>query len=306
MYRRYKKQVVLVLFIITNVFFIPPVLAVETPSAVTPELYTVVMQKMVADQILAGTDPATLSQDQIQAIATAVAQRATIPRIGNITGTKGQYTVTTGITGIARGVLPVGRYKITLTPLKDFSFVLASDEVTIDKYNATYIGIGIREEKGKRWFGNFISWIQTKLFPKKLRARTPTPITDLDTNTLILQLFNDTNGNGVPDSGEKPVEWANLQVTLTKVSTEELISLVKGTQPIQLKALPLNMHSVMDLLSALYVVTSGDVTISFQQNGVIHSVATRQGKSFGTDAPLDIGISYQVQVMYPGALLIMY
>ncbi|EKD67471.1 MAG: hypothetical protein ACD_48C00387G0001 [uncultured bacterium] len=97
-----------------------------------------------------------------------------------------------------------------------------------------------------------------------------------------------------------------MQVTLTKVSTEELISLVKGTQPIQLKALPLNMHSVMDLLSALYVVTSGDVTISFQQNGVIHSVATRQGKSFGTDAPLDIGISYQVQVMYPGALLIMY
>jgi hypothetical protein len=323
--RKYSLISLFIVFILSNIFFSSPIAAADLPQAVTPELYTVLLQQMYAEKLLQGTDPATLSVDQIQAVASAVAQAATIPQIGNITGSQGQYVVSTGLTGIARGVVPVGRYRISVQPLDNFTILLATDEITIDKNAAMYLGIGIQEKKGKGTihivqssknaapsspnpFWTLVSRIQAWLFKTKPTTLSPvvTPVTVLDTNTIILQLFADANGNGVPDSGEKSVEWANLQVTLTKVSKEQIVELKQGNATVTFDQTPSNMKTVTDLAGSAYVATGGDVTIQFQQDGGVQTMAIKNGTPYGIDTTIIPGVQYQIQSNHDGSVLVIY
>lgn len=304
-------SVVFVLFLLSVSCFSAPVFAADTPTAVTPELYQVVLQKMYTEKILEGSDPATLTDEQVQAIASAVASASVMPKIGGIAKTQDGYVATTGTTGIARGVLPVGRYRVDVKTLDNFVFTILSKELIIDKNAGVYFGIGIQEKKGKgsvvaditSAVTGVVRWMQ-QLFRKS--SDSSTPVTVFDTNTVIMQSFHDVNGNGKPDSGEKPVEWANVLVTLTKISTEQTIVLSAGTTSVLFDAQPRNLETVKDFAKRAYVATGSDVSITYVTQGKTNTVSVVRGVTSGTDAPITPHVSYQVQTTFEGSVLAIY
>lgn len=303
---------ILVFFLLTT-SFMPRVWA---QSAVSPELYSAIAKKQAMDDALKGKDVTKLTPEELQQVVVASLNAGSIPQVGAVTAAGGIYTFTTGLTGTAVSAIPKGAYIVTVPSIPDVAisvpsvFLAASPSqnnllIAMRQTNTTNKPINQLTNLPRRQAGKSIEWFKTminKLFGKLSNQPSDSPSTITgagETGTQVpatVQLFGDTNGNGVMDPTEKPVPWANVKITMRKISKEESMNLLSGTNSIRFETVPFNMSHAYDVVSGVVLSGAADATLIHEVAGVPTSVTYKGNLFYGEDFPIVAGEPYSLNI----------
>lgn len=289
-------KVLPILLILTASVFPYPVSAATRPKPIPAEFYSVIRKNLFMDEVLQSTDPATLSIEQVEnAVAGAIAA-GTVPQIGISQGEKGVYTFTTGLSGAAIGIIPVGRYAVSIDSI-DGVAATAPKYITVTRSGKNELEIPMRYATLKDKVFDFIPDLP---FGKP----KATPVTIDATALVVVQLFRDTNNNLKRDSGEPDVPWANAVVTLTKISKERSIQLTNGANTVTFDRLPRNFQTALELITDIIAGGTSNITISSMTNGTPQTAIVRNGVTYGEDVPLQIKQPYIITVDTPSGIAV--
>jgi len=138
------------LYVGMTLFSLIPLIAHPVHAASTtlsPELYSLIQKKLFFDAALEGTDPATLTPEQLQILYGAGSVAGEIPTIGSIILTSDGFTAISGQGGQARGAILKGTYDCTMDAIDGTSITLPFHPITIT--DAAYtIPIAFTQKEG--------------------------------------------------------------------------------------------------------------------------------------------------------------
>ena len=312
-----KKIVIIAVFSLILQLLGQPVLAQE---AVSPQLYKSLEEQKLLQDALKGRDPSEVPQGEMQQILDAVKTSSTVSYSGGVTTDGSKYVFMTGLSGSARGMVPLGEYEVRLSPIKDIVIRLPQKQVLIDGVTNKGLMVGIHRDIGEgrivysdpgkkvsfisyqlTKLQNFITQLFTSILPKQ-SPKTAVAGTTSATVPLTVTLFQDANDNGIKDVAENPVQWANVPVILTKISAEETKSLDTGENIVIFSILPKNIKSAHDLI--LGAVTNGAsyAELTAKVAGRNKVVSAEGLNVYGENFPLEKNHEYKVTVSSPVTL----
>lgn len=330
-----KKTVFLLLLCSFGTLPMISIVYAQKQDAVDPGIYSAVQRKLTVDELLQGRDLETLSEEELDNIYTASLEAGSIPAIGRMKSQAGNsYVFETGLAGLSQGSVPKGLYRISIKPIDDIAFILSGKTFLPRSPLQNELAIGMREEKGKgeiidvsdtlsrkidaislqknsRIVLNRISGLFeyvktsiinaiTKFTQKGKNAPTqyPNPLSQSSDQMLpvTIKLFTDTNSNGTIDPKEALVPWANVQITLTKISQEKELTLKSGDNALRFDQVPANAKTAYELLSEVLSSGVSEATVSGTQKKM-QLVASVKNTSFvGDNFPIKPRTSYNIIV----------
>jgi len=177
----------------------------------------------------------------------------------------------TGKMGTTESEIGEGRYLVTLDSMQDLDIkVPAIVEV---KTGTTIVPIAIHEGSGK----------VEKVSVIKARSGIEVYAQNEELPKVKVAAFYDENGNGKWDGSEKALPWAGIQVSLTKINQEKVISLIPGWNLITLTALPVKPLTAKGLLAQIVKQGGNATTVSTLENGAWKSYVVEDHQDYSKD-----------------------
>ena len=182
-----------------------------------------------------------------------------------VVDTKESLLMVTGKMGTTESEIGEGRYLVTLDSMQDLDIKVPS--VVEVKAGTTIVPIGIREGSGKVEKTTGLGMGIGREESPKVRVAA----------------FYDENGNGKWDGSEKALPWAGIQVSLTKVNQEKVISLIPGWNLITLPALPVKPLTAKGLLAQIAKQGGNATAVSTLENGAWKSYVVEDHQDYSKD-----------------------
>ncbi len=304
-----------------------PVTTYAQDQVVAPEIYSAIERKFAVDEALDGRDPSALPTEVLGKIIEDSLVKSALADIGTVTNQGDEYTFITGLSGTAQGMLPYGTYEVTLRPIGDVQMVLASSRIVVAKSQPNELLIGMRNRKGKGvvsyasdtaknpilerlrglrdQFARRMAMVLSRVpfltnlqkYDSRVSGReTSTYVAGaaITTRPMTVKLYRDTNNNGLYDPSEKTVPWANVQVILKKISTEQPLSLQAGNNTVQLDPVPRNTSTAYDLVTETVLSGVSEATLVDSITG--SAVASKGNQLYGEDFPIVSGRPYYLTI----------
>ncbi len=306
------------LFSLATVFFYNSHTA-QADTAVSPEIYKSLEQKLFIDETLKNRGPAQFSREELKDLIFQAASIGTIPQIGTISESEAGYSARTGLSGTARGQVRLAEYEISVEPINGIQVQMSHYYVIpgVDQE----LAIGLYEQKGgalnfSKTAKNWREKLQQmwEFFRKDYLAKIPfagkyfnKTISSRQISVTVpfsLRLYKDGNANGRQDPGEQPVEWANVKVNLRKVSKESEMVFSSGINSFTFKKKYKNVPSAMELLKQLSLINYQDMTLFAIEGGITKTLILKQGSLFGEDFLLNKSTQYEIDLAEPAKLVL--
>ncbi|MBI4029455.1 MAG: hypothetical protein HY376_03760 [Candidatus Blackburnbacteria bacterium] len=203
----------------------------------------------------------------------------------SVTQTGSAYIFQTGQNGIAEGQVEPNEYKITVPSYENIGLSTPS---TISIKDGKYIlPIGIKEGKTNE---NTAARNKSALLRIKAYAENNSP------KPISIVTYYDENSNGKWDSNEHAVPWAGVEVALTKINKNKLISFNQGWNLFTLTAVPSKPLTASGLIQEIAKQGGYATTVSALDNGSWKSYVVRGDSDFsGEDFAIEPGRAYFVK-----------
>lgn len=269
---------------------------VNAQQAIAPELYTAIERRLAAEQALKGKDLTKLTPQELQKVINESLAAGVVPQVGNLEEKDGAYIFSTGLSGTALAQIPKGEYMVSLAPLAGIS-INAPPTFLAKSAVKNELVIGMR---ANTFFARLVSFISR--FIKKPAAFISSVPSASSKVPVQIRLFQDSNGNGQIDLGEKNVAWANVKITLRKISTEQALSLKQGINTVRFSKLPKNIETAYQLLNETIFAGGREATVIAMTSGVPQSANLKDGNFYGEDFALTVDTDYVVKLANSASL----
>ena len=207
-------------------------------------------------------------------------------RIGN------NYVLATGEDGNVVAKIPSGRYSLQARPVDTVLLTGMPGEFYLGPGLGAKVFVGVYaadppvgEAGGEKVVG---------------RAQV-IPTND---GELTVQLYDDTNGNGLREAGENTIKWAGVVFTAAQEETIGEVSLLNGWNLVGFSNTPRTVKTASGLVREV-VRQGGDVTaISRLVDDRWETYVQRGSETFGNDFPLEAGKGYFVRSRVASTILL--
>lgn len=261
----------------TSFRIIPKVFAQEqeaTPASVlkTDDFEQLIKKQLIKEYIIANGSIDTGIVNQIMALDVLA------PRF--YSNLDSGYSFITGKGGTSEGEIVPDTYAVKINPIPGVD-LSAPERINLTASGSAVIAVGVHKGSGKV--------NPTKLSPIQTGTGSP---------EVSVIIFDDKNGNGKMDKDEKILPWAGVKVELSKLVTDQTVSLEPGWNLVTLTALPAQALTASGLISEIAAQGGYATTISTLVDGSWKSYVARGDKVFSNiDFALEPGKAYFVKSM---------
>jgi len=236
-----KHMVLVIIFLLTTQCFLQQVHAAQT--LMSPQFFDLLQKEAFFTDAFSATDPAQLTDEQMQSILVGGIFAGSLPNVGVIVETAAGYGVATGLSGTAMGTVKKGLYTVSIKPIDGVEMRLPNNplDLTGGENTKEYVVL----MKNKSGSGSVVyeapsfslksiwntvqtvirttfSTLSQRFSQKPLPTITTTVGTSAEgfsgqenTVSVTVKLVNDVNGDGIVDTTDPLVPWANVSLTFT-------------------------------------------------------------------------------------------
>jgi hypothetical protein len=219
-------------------------------------------------------------------ITTRARQEASnLPGAGVFEDSGQDHSGITDFTGSINDFLPVGVYRVTVSPIEGIKFYY-SQTFTVG-VGPNDLLIGVAKNSLSSVFGIDDVYAQTE----ENRAQNALELPQ-GQKKVTVQLFEDNNRNGELDSGEAIVPWAGVKVELVADSNSVTYELFEGWNFISFPFKPKSIVSAKDLINDITATGGYVTTISVWDGNAWDEYSQRGETEYGHDFALEAGRAY--------------